>query len=129
MGLECRPAAAGQLCTLLQVCDDADYCDLTDHFLCKPRAPVGATCNMSPLAAAGLDICAPGAVCSGAACVAAVAGGASCATQTCDTRDAYCDGATKTCLPLKYKGEACASDAECVDTCSSGKCTGACRMP
>ncbi|MFO0669942.1 MAG: Dickkopf N-terminal cysteine-rich domain-containing protein [Polyangiaceae bacterium] len=129
MGLECKPAPVGQLCTLLSACADGAYCDLTDHFTCKARAPVGASCAAGPLQAAGLDICVDGAVCQGSTCVAGAAAGASCATQTCDTRHAYCDATSQTCAPLKYAGEACKSDAECIGRCSGDKCNGACRMP
>lgn len=129
MGLECKPASIGQTCTLLSACADGAYCDILDHFTCKARAPVGASCDAGFLNAAGLDICADGAACQGKTCVATVGEGASCASQTCDTRHAYCDATSHTCLPLKYRDEACQSDAECIGRCSGSTCGGACRMP
>jgi len=44
MNLECRPAAVGQLCAWLRVCEEGGFCDVLAGFRCQPKKPVGSPC-------------------------------------------------------------------------------------
>ena len=128
--LDCRGAPAGSICTMLVACADNAYCDLLDGFTCKPRPQAGQMCEPVPWR---VNTCASGAECSLDVCKPFAALGGACTDQSCDPHAAYCSSSS-TCEPLKYSGELCARDGECIGDCDEdsegvGRCSGPCKMP
>ena len=74
MNLECRPAAPGERCAMLMVCDETAYCDRMGGFTCKARPSEGEDCSR-------LVPCAPGFYCLGGSCQRRLQPGESCTSH------------------------------------------------
>jgi len=132
MRLECTPAPAGATCTLMMVCEEHAYCDFMDGFTCKPRSRLGQACESLMWA----NACMPGSFCGGAGvCEAYAQAGQSCAGKACEPATLYCDPATSTCQALKFQGQPCQEDEECLgEYCEyfdsdDYRCGPPCRLP
>jgi hypothetical protein len=103
--------------TEIRFCAD----DLSCGSTCEARIPVGGDCKGA--------LCAHGASCewdstaSANLCTAYRAVGEDCSDRAC-VESAWC-GADKLCHPKKAAGDACESDAECLEIChpTSHRCT------
>jgi len=130
MRLTCEPGPAGGQCTMLMVCEQGAYCDFLDGFTCKAQSAIGQRCESLMWA----NTCRPGSYCADGTCQAYAGEGQSCAGRACALTH-RCDPATTTCRPLKYQGEPCEEDEECLgDSCEyfdtdDHRCGPPCRMP
>ncbi len=130
ISLECVPAEPGEMCTFLMACSADAYCDLMDGFTCKRRSKVGESCVTTIWR---VDTCMAGSHCQEEKCVAYASLGDSCADSVCDPHEGYCDSGT--CQSLKYGGELCTDDAECLGgDCEywdqdEYRCYGPCKQP
>lgn len=145
INLACRPAAAGEQCALLRVCDDASYCDVVSGLTCHARAAAGAPCTRSVVP--GVEVCALGSTCTDdgtghASCAPLPTGGQACTTTCADggycdhgvCRGApigrscepfgtsmpcpaglYCDQDLRVCLTRGAIGASCSQDTDCDD--------------
>lgn len=143
MNVVCEPAAAGELCAWLRVCDEDSWCDLFDGVTCKPRAGEGEECQTSFIP--GIETCRTGLTCEGDEsgtfrCRARPAIGDPCTTtciegafcfegtcqsgpigQPCDEYDApcpaglFCDDRSEVCLPPGGQGAPCEESSHCTE--------------
>ena len=109
MSLSCQPAAPGEMCTWLRVCDETAYCDPLDGFTCKRKVDSGASCQRSEECLGDL-VCVYGP--EGGTCAAPGSAGDDCTTLACGP-DLYCDRSTRICGELKDPGEPCSDEDEC----------------
>jgi hypothetical protein len=134
MSMVCAPATSGSTCTLFLLCDDSSYCDLLGGLTCKPRRGDGEACQDFM---GIVNQCQKGSHCVSGTCAPYARLGQSCAVHACDPGEAYCDGTMVICTALKYRGEPCLSNSECLsDHCQTsgsgtGQCDpyGPCKMP
>ncbi len=140
MNLTCEPAPAGSLCTLLRVCDDDSWCDLTGGVRCRPRSKLGQECQTSPIR--GVETCEADSICLpgdddvyrcskapgvGEACTSTCANDAACFNgicaapptgQRCDPdgrcpEGFVCADRDYVCVPPALKGQECRESKEC----------------
>ena len=120
LGEECAQTCSGAVCndrvgTSAGAClvDDGLYCDV-DAGVCTAPPGVGEVCH---------DFCANGAYCSDFTCVAQIASGSCAESGDVCLPEAYCETATKQCLPKGEDGTACEYGSSCLSGhCNDGIC-------
>jgi hypothetical protein len=122
LNLSCTPAATGQQCTLLHVCDAQSFCDVANNFTCKPRLPAGEMCNVAE------NQCAPGLFCDKGMCAPQLSAGSACMNDNQCLTGTYCvmTIASIGVCTAAPAGQPCNSvDMPCPDGffCMNDKCT------
>ncbi len=125
MSLSCEPAAEGQQCAWLQVCDEKTSCDVLKGFTCTAKKPAGDGCLRSVDCQAGL-------FCSSRSCAPFAQAGQACGSRTVCASGLFCDESVspQVCSAPKPVGAPCRTDEGCESgACSSSKCVSACLPP
>ncbi len=116
------PSGAAELPLLLE-CDNTDgtlYCDPTSSTCkqlpesgqpCLSPPPPGVSSSCDPNPALHLT-CRTTGTSSAGTCQGLATSGQDCTSVACDT-GLYCDGTTRTCLPLPTLGQSCSTSGQC----------------